>query len=125
MKKTKKHFGPRLVTWLLTFCLVLGLLPAQAMAATRDDDPSTWPAPDSHYTADGRNPVYLMVDFTDEDKGGIAASHYCDEGAELTPDIVKATATTSGYVKYTCSVCGSWGTTAWSSAASPTPSSMM
>ena len=108
MKKTKKHFGPRLVTWLLTFCLVLGLLPAQAMAATTDDDPSTWPAPDSLYTADGRNPVYLMVDFTDEDKGGIAASHYCDEGAELTPDIVKATATTSGYVKYTCSVCSSW-----------------
>lgn len=92
----------------LAFCLSVALLPAQALAATKDDDPTTWPAPDSHYTAPDKNPVYLMVDFTDEENGGIAAAHYCESGAELTADIVKATAATGGHVKYTCDACGSW-----------------
>lgn len=98
----------RVLSMVLAFCLSVALLPAQAFAATKNDDPTTWPAPDSHYTAPDKNPVYLMVDFTDEDNGGVAASHYCVSGATMTPDIVKATATTSGYVKYTCDNCGSW-----------------
>ena len=98
----------RVLSMVLAFCLSVALLPAQAFAATRNDDPTTWPAPDSKYTAPDKNPVYLMVDFTDEDNGGVAASHYCVSGATMTPDIVKATATTSGYVKYTCDNCGSW-----------------
>lgn len=98
----------RVLSMVLAFCLSVALLPAQAFAATKDDDPTTWPAPDSRYTAPDKNPVYLMVDFTDDDNGGIAASHYCESGAELTADIVKATATTSGHVKYTCDACGSW-----------------
>lgn len=98
----------RVLSMVLAFCLSVALLPAQAFAATKNDDPTTWPASDSHYTAPDKNPVYLMVDFTDEDNGGVAASHYCISGATMTPDIVKATATTSGYVKYTCDNCGSW-----------------
>jgi len=93
---------------ILAFCLSMALLPAQAFAATKNDDPTTWPAPDSIYTAPDKNPVYLMVDFTDEDNGGVAASHLCASGATLTADIVKATATTGGHVKYTCDTCGSW-----------------
>ena len=96
----------RVLSMVLAFCLSVALLPAQAFAATKNDDPTTWPASDSHYTAPDKNPVYLMVDFTDEDNGGVAASHYCISGATMTPDIVKATATTSGYVKYTCDNCG-------------------
>ena len=42
-----------------------------------------------------------MVDYTDEENGGVAASHHCISGATLEPDIVKATATTNGHVKYT------------------------
>ena len=61
---------------ILAFCLSVALLPAQAFAATTDDDPATWPAPDSHYTAPDKNPVYLFLDYTDEDNGGIRASHY-------------------------------------------------
>ena len=106
MRKTKNL--SRVMSMILAFCLSVALLPAQAFAATTDDDPATWPAPDSHYTAPDKNPVYLMVDFTDEDNGGIAASHYCASGAALTADIVKATATTGGHVKYTCDTCGSW-----------------
>ncbi len=98
----------RVLSMVLAFCLSVALLPAQAFAATKNDDPATWPAPDSIYTAPEKNPVYLMVDFTDEDNGGIAASHYCASGATLTADIVKATATTGGHVKYTCDTCGSW-----------------
>ena len=106
MRKTKNL--SRVMSMILAFCLSVALLPAQAFAAATDDDPATWPAPDSHYTAPDKNPVYLMVDFTDEDNGGIAASHYCASGAALTADIVKATATTGGHVKYTCDTCGSW-----------------
>lgn len=106
MRKTKNL--SRVLSMILAFCLSVALLPAQALAATKNDDPTTWPAPDSIYTAPDKNPVYLMVDFTDEDNGGVAASHYCASGATLTADIVKATATTSGYVKYTCDTCGSW-----------------
>ena len=106
MRKTKNL--SRVLSMVLAFCLSVALLPAQAFAATKNDDPATWPAPDSIYTAPDKNPVYLMVDFTDEDNGGIAASHYCASGAALTADIVKATATTSGHVKYTCDNCGSW-----------------
>ena len=106
MRKTKNL--SRVMSMILAFCLSVALLPAQAFAATTDDDPATWPAPDSHYTAPDKNPVYLMVDFTDEDNGGVAAAHRCLSGAELNPDIVKATATTGGHVKYTCDTCGSW-----------------
>ena len=48
-----------------------------------------------HYTAPDKEPVYLMVDYTDEENGGVAASHHCTSGATLEPDIVKATATTT------------------------------
>ena len=106
MRKTKNL--SRVLSMILAFCLSVALLPAQAFAATTDDDPATWPAPDSHYTAPDKNPVYLMVDFTDEDNGGVAAAHRCLSGAELNPDIVKATASTGGRVKYTCDTCGSW-----------------
>ena len=106
MRKTKNL--SRVMSMILAFCLSVALLPAQAFAATTDDDPATWPAPDSHYTAPDKNPVYLMVDFTDEDNGGVAAAHRCLSGAELNPDIVKATASTGGRVKYTCDTCGSW-----------------
>ena len=51
--------------------------------------------------------MYLLLDFSEAD-GGITATHYCASGAELEQEIVKATATTSGYVKYTCDTCGSW-----------------
>lgn len=98
----------RALSLVLAFCLSVALLPAQAFAATKDDDPATWPAPDSHYTAPDKEPVYLMVDYTDEENGGVAASHHCTSGATLEPDIVKATATTNGHVKYTCDSCGSW-----------------
>lgn len=98
----------RALSLVLAFCLSVALLPAQAFAATKDDDPATWPAPDSHYTAPDKEPVYLMVDYTDEENGGVAASHHCISGATLEPDIVKATATTNGHVKYTCDSCGSW-----------------
>ena len=91
MRKTKNL--SRILSMVLAFCLSVALLPAQAFAATKNDDPATWPAPDSIYTAPEKNPVYLMVDFTDEDNGGIAASHLCASGAALTADIVKATAT--------------------------------
>ena len=106
MRKTKNL--SRVLSMILAFCLSVALLPAQALAATKNDDPTTWPAPDSIYTAPDKNPVYLMVDFTDEDNGGVAASHYCASGASLTADIVKATATTGGHVKYICDTCGSW-----------------
>ena len=106
MRKTKNL--SRVMSMILAFCLSVALLPAQAFAATTDDDPATWPAPDSHYTAPDKNPVYLMVDFTDEDNGGVAAAHRCLSGAELNPDIVKATASAGGRVKYTCDTCGSW-----------------
>lgn len=106
MRKTKNL--SRVMSMILAFCLSVALLPAQAFAATTNDDPATWPAPDSHYTAPDKNPVYLMVDFTDEDNGGVAAAHRCLSGAELNPDIVKATASTGGRVKYTCDTCGSW-----------------
>ncbi len=106
MRKTKNL--SRVLSMILAFCLSVALLPAQAFAATTDDDPATWPAPDSHYTAPDKNPVYLMVDFTDEDNGGVAAAHRCLSGAELNPDIVKATASAGGRVKYTCDTCGSW-----------------
>ncbi len=106
MRKTKNL--SRVLSMILAFCLSVALLPAQALAATKNDDPTTWPAPDSIYTAPDKNPVYLMVDFTDEDNGGVAASHYCASGAALTADIVKATATTGGHVKYICDTCGSW-----------------
>ena len=106
MRKTKNL--SRVMSMILAFCLSVALLPAQAFAATTDDNPATWPAPDSHYTAPDKNPVYLMVDFTDEDNGGVAAAHRCLSGAELNPDIVKATASTGGRVKYTCDTCGSW-----------------
>ena len=106
MRKTKNL--SRVMSMILAFCLSVALLPAQAFAAATDDDPATWPAPDSHYTAPDKNPVYLMVDFTDEDNGGVAAAHRCLSGAELNPDIVKATASAGGRVKYTCDTCGSW-----------------
>ena len=106
MRKTKNL--SRVMSMILAFCLSVALLPAQAFAATTNDDPATWPAPDSHYTAPDKNPVYLMVDFTDEDNGGVAAAHRCLSGAELNPDIVKATASAGGRVKYTCDTCGSW-----------------
>ena len=103
--KTKTH---RILSWLPAMCMIVGLLPAQAFAASIDDDPSTWPAPDEQYTAPDKNPVYLYLDFTDEDNGGIRAAHYCTTGAEMTNEIVKATTTTDGYVKYTCNTCGGW-----------------
>ena len=104
----KRNLWPRILTWLLVLCLAVGVLPLQAMAISPDDDPSTWPAPDSHYTVQGKNPVYIYLDYSDEDNSGIRASHRCDPGAQVTADIVKATSTTGGHVKYTCSVCGSW-----------------
>ncbi len=64
MRKTKNL--SRVLSMILAFCLSVALLPAQAFAATTNDGPTTWPAPDSHYTAPDKNPVYLMVDFTDE-----------------------------------------------------------
>lgn len=106
MRKTKNL--SRVMSMILAFCLSVALLPAQAFAASMDDDPATWPAPDSRYTAPDKNPVYLFLDYTDEDNGGIRASHYCVSGAELNPDIVKATASAGGRVKYTCDTCGSW-----------------
>lgn len=106
MHKTRTF--SRVLSMVLAFCLSVALLPAQALAATKEDDPATWPAPDSLYTAPDNEPVYLMVDYTDEENGGVAASHQCASGASLTPEIVKATAATSGYVKYTCDACGSW-----------------
>ena len=71
MRKTKNL--SRVMSMILAFCLSVALLPAQAFAATTNDAPTTWPSPDSHYTAPDKNPVYLMVDFTDEDNGGVAA----------------------------------------------------
>lgn len=46
MRKTKNL--SRVMSMILAFCLSVALLPAQAFAATTDDDPATWPAPDSH-----------------------------------------------------------------------------
>ena len=37
----------RVLSMVLAFCLSVALLPAQAFAATKNDDPSTWPVPDS------------------------------------------------------------------------------
>ena len=45
----------RVLSMVLAFCLSVALLPAQAFAATTNDDPTTWPAPDSHYTAPDKN----------------------------------------------------------------------
>ena len=71
----KRNLWPRILTWLLVLCLAVGVLPLQAMAISPDDDPSTWSAPDSHYTAQDKNPVYLYLDYSDKDNGGIRASH--------------------------------------------------
>jgi len=98
----------RLLSMVLVFCLSAALLPVQAFAAAKDDDPATWPAPDSQYTAPDKHPVYAFLDMTDPDEGGTTASHRCVSGAALTREIVKATSTSDGYVKYVCDTCGSW-----------------
>ena len=102
----KKKNLNRFMSFLLAFCMAVALLPAQALAVSADDDPSTWPAPDSQYTAPGKNPVYIYLDYSTGE--GIRGGHRCNPGATLNRDFVKATATTSGYAKYTCSDCGSW-----------------
>ena len=105
----KKKNLSRFMSFLLALCLSVSLLPGQAFAATADpSDHTTWPAPDSQYTAPGKNPMYIYLDYGDAAKTGIRAGHTCTPGATLDRDIVKATATTGGHVKYTCSDCGSW-----------------
>jgi len=104
----KKKNLNRFMSFLLAFCMALSMLPGQALAVSANDDPTTWPAPDSKYTAPGKNPMYIFLDYSNTETTGIRAGHTCTPGATLERDIVKATATTAGYVKYTCSECGSW-----------------
>ena len=96
----------RFMSFVLASCMALSMLPGQALAASINDDPTTWPAPDSQYTAPGKNPMYVYLDFTNDE--GIKAGHLCTPGATLNMDIVKATATTGGHLKYTCDSCGTW-----------------
>ena len=103
----KKNFN-RFLSFLLAFCLSVALLPAQAFAASPTDNPATWPAPDSKYTAPGGNPVYVWVDFSTDDGTHITSSHNCTQGGSAVREIVKTTETEIGYVKYTCNACGSW-----------------
>ena len=102
MKKNLSRF----MSFVLASCMALSMLPGQALAASINDDPSTWPAPDSQYTAPGKNPMYVYLDFTNDE--GIKAGHLCATGAQLNRDIVPATTTASGHVKYTCDTCGTW-----------------
>ena len=52
----KKSCLNRFMSLVLAFCLALTLFPVQAFAAS-GDDPTAWPAPDSQYTAPGKNPM--------------------------------------------------------------------
>lgn len=96
----------RLTSLFSAFLILIGMLPMQALAAYNIDAPETWPAPDSQYTASGKKPVYMLLDYAQN--AGIQASHLCTPGAQFLTDIVKATSTTGGHVKYTCDTCGSW-----------------
>ncbi|MDE7245439.1 MAG: hypothetical protein K2O18_15905 [Oscillospiraceae bacterium] len=62
MKKNLSRF----MSFVLASCMALSMLPGQALAASINDDPSTWPAPDSQYTAPGKNPMYVYLDFTND-----------------------------------------------------------
>ena len=104
----KKKNLNRFLSFLLAFCLSVALLPVQALAASSTDNPATWPAPDSKYTAPGGNPVYVWVDFSTDDGTHITSSHNCTQGGSAVREIVKTTETEIGYVKYTCNACGSW-----------------
>ena len=104
MRKTKTS---RFLGWLLALCMTVALLPTQALASSMDDDPTTWIAPDSQYTAPGKYPVYILLDYTNDDVC-LGAAHTCKTGSTVSTDLKKATATSDGYVKYTCDNCGSW-----------------
>lgn len=97
----------RFLGWLLALCMTVALLPIQAFASSMDDDPTTWIAPDSQYTAPGKYPVYILLDYTNDDVC-LGAAHTCKTGSTVSTDLKKATATSDGYVKYTCDNCGSW-----------------
>ncbi len=108
MQKKKTARMPRIISWLLALSMAVGMLPVHAFAVSKSDAPETWPAPDSQYTAPGEDPVYLFLDYSDKNDGGIRGEHTCLEGAQFIQEIVKATATTDGYVRITCDTCGSW-----------------
>ena len=108
MQKKKAARMPRIISWFLALSMAAGMLPVQAGAVKRSDPPETWPDPDSRYTAPGEEPVYLFLDYSDENDGGIRAHHTCLQGAQFISDIVPATATRGGHVKYTCDTCGGW-----------------
>ena len=69
MKKNLSRF----MSFVLAFCMAFSLLPAQALAVSANDDPTTWPAPDSKYTAPGKNPMYVYLDYSTDE--GIRAGH--------------------------------------------------
>lgn len=108
MQKKKTAGSPRVVGWLLALSMAVGMLPVTAAAAASGDAPETWPAPDSRYTAPGEEPVYIFLDYRDEDTGGVLARHTCVEGAQFINDVVKANTADDGYVRFTCDQCGSW-----------------
>ena len=92
----------------LALCMVLAMIPGQALAVD-ENDPTTWPAPDSQYTAPGFSPVYLFLDLSRADRNyKIRTNHSGCGTSTLNHVVVKATGTTDGYVKDTCRVCGSW-----------------
>ena len=97
----------RLTSLFLALLIIIEMLPIQAFAAFNMNAPETWSAPDSQYTVPGKKPVYLLLDYAQVTDGGIHASHLCTPGAHLLVDIVKATSTNGGHVKYTCDACGS------------------